>query len=486
MANVQLVQKTGVIPLSRLITQQLSYGWALYGSPFDFQGSPAQLMVQTSVPVGEVGEYRLVEKDGKMTMEAQLKSLMENGWTLYGDPFTAYGLSAQAVVKGNVPTFPGPSGSGEIPAELLARIATVEDKATGMAATLVEHDGELLGKASLVNGKVPYDQLPAIPVGRKVNVANQAARLALSVYADLTIAYQSDTGDAWGLDANANPATAANWSKLGNAQALGVSSFNSRTGNIGPQTGDYTTEMVSETPAKRYVTTEQIALWNQAPNPGLIDDKIAAQKTADGLVYETKEHANDTFLSKGSRGAASGVAPLDANQKVPSANLPAPPDISGLIPASQKGQANGVATLDSTGKLVAGQSTRGVANGVAPLDANSRVPIANLPAYLPQAKREWRDVKASRVVGTYYKNVTGSEQLIRVRHKSLTNSGRFTQIVVRFNSGTKWYDFTTMKNGSIGTQEEVMTIVPADWEYAVTTQGGTTDISLIDTWYEMY
>jgi hypothetical protein len=586
MSEVQLVQKTGVAPLSKLITQQLTFGWVLYGTPFDYQGNPAQLMVKGDVPTLETGEYRLIEKDGKMSMEVQLTALLDNGWTLYGNPFVVYGLSAQAVVKGNVPSLPGPSGTGEIPPDLLSRVTAVEDKATDALSGLAVLDGKLLTKANLLNGKVPYEQLPEFPVGRKIKVTDQAERLALSVYADLTIAYQTDTGDAWGLDANDNPAVAGNWSKLGNAQALGVASFNGRTGNIAPQAGDYSASLIAETADRRFVSTEQIAQWNQAPNPGLIDTKIAEQKVADDLVYETKQHATATFLAKADlpapvdtsgfmlktlQDAANGVAPLGADRKVPLANLPSVIGTSEwVIPVSSytdvkatraastwyknSGQydrhvrvmTNSIAgkeasfmhlrdksgamlilnSVDVAGSVIYSQlmqfvvpagwdyqivlatvtprtiaswfevnmvagstftpvSEKGKASGVAPLDNAGRVPLLNLPSHLPQAKREWRDVKASRVVGTYYKNNTGSEQVVCVRHKSLTASGRFTQIVVRFSSATKWYDFTTMKNGSIGTQEEVTALVPIGWEYAVTTAGGTTDISLLDTWYEL-
>ena len=50
------------------------------------------------------------------------------------------------------------------------------------------------------------------------------------------------------------------------------------------------------------------------------------------------------------RGAPDGVAPLDAQGKVPAANLPAAED---AIPLAQKGQPNGVAALAADGKVPA-------------------------------------------------------------------------------------------------------------------------------------
>ena len=82
----------------------------------------------------------------------------------------------------------------------------------------------------------------------------------------------------------------------------GVTSFNSRTGAITPQAGDYTAEMV-------------------------------------GAVSESDV------------GVANGVAELDSTGKVPASQLPS----MDYIPTSEKGANSGVATLDASGKLTATQ-----------------------------------------------------------------------------------------------------------------------------------
>lgn len=82
----------------------------------------------------------------------------------------------------------------------------------------------------------------------------------------------------------------------------GVTSFNSRTGAITPQAGDYTAEMV-------------------------------------GAVSEADV------------GVANGVAELDSTGKVPASQLPS----MNYIPTSEKGANSGVATLDASGKLTATQ-----------------------------------------------------------------------------------------------------------------------------------
>ena len=82
----------------------------------------------------------------------------------------------------------------------------------------------------------------------------------------------------------------------------GVTSFNSRTGAITPQAGDYTAEMV-------------------------------------GAVSEADV------------GVANGVAELDSTGKVPASQLPS----MDYIPNSEKGANSGVATLDASGKLTGTQ-----------------------------------------------------------------------------------------------------------------------------------
>ncbi len=99
-----------------------------------------------------------------------------------------------------------------------------------------------------------------------------------------------------------------------------------------------------------------------------------------------------SFLPTSDRGAANGVASLDATSKVPVAQLPTD---SRYPLASEKAAANGIATLDATGKLTASQvpalggdgtsiplTQKGAANGVATLDGTSKVPTAQLPDYV--------------------------------------------------------------------------------------------------------
>jgi hypothetical protein len=95
------------------------------------------------------------------------------------------------------------------------------------------------------------------------------------------------------------------------------------------------------------------------------------------------------FIPLAQKGAANGVAELDATGKVPSSELPA---VTGFIPTAQKGAVNGVAELDATGKVPASElpavtgyiptSEKGAASGVATLDAGGIVPFSQLPFML--------------------------------------------------------------------------------------------------------
>lgn len=105
-------------------------------------------------------------------------------------------------------------------------------------------------------------------------------------------------------------------------------------GNAG-ETADYMPAYTSGTPVQR-----QIDLSIYIGNDTQVDLTIA-----DG-VYVTADQL-EAYVPKTEKGAANGVAELDSTGKVPSDQLPA----MNYVPTSEKGVANGVATLDSTGRL---------------------------------------------------------------------------------------------------------------------------------------
>lgn len=304
-----------------------------------------------------------------------------------------------------------------------AEIQELQAKDVTQDSRITANEAALLTKAGLINGKVPYEQLPEFPVGRKVNVANQAARFALPVYADLTIAYQSDTGDAWGLDANADPAISNNWSKLGNAQGIGVASFNGRTGNIGPMSGDYNTGQITEIVDKRFVTGTQITTWDAKETTTGSQSKATAAQTA------AKTYADSTFLPLGQKNAASGVAPLDSS---------------------------------------------------------SRVPVANLPSFLPRRQRAWYDLLATNVKDVWYTTPSDVETDIYIA-TSAENSGAYVLIEARQNSASTIFSFfgTTVSSTTNGpTVSTVCNVtVPQGWQYRL--KGSSLGTRTLTRWYEL-
>ena len=104
----------------------------------------------------------------------------------------------------------------------------------------------------------------------------------------------------------------------------------------------------------------------------LIDNTAAVKKLAEEAVPASQ------------KGEANGAASLDENGKIPKSQIPA----LDYILTSQKGVAGGAASLDSGGKIPKSQipsldyvptSQRGAANGVASLDAGSKIPAAQIP-----------------------------------------------------------------------------------------------------------
>jgi len=104
--------------------------------------------------------------------------------------------------------------------------------------------------------------------------------------------------------------------------------------------------------------------------------------------YLTIAVANTTFVPLAQRGVANGVATLDASGKVPTSQLPPYPDISGLLPRTEA--AATYITINAANATFAplahnhdasyiSLASRGVANGVATLDASGRLPVSQLP-----------------------------------------------------------------------------------------------------------
>lgn len=173
---------------------------------------------------------------------------------------------------------------------------------------------------SLVAGKVPASQLPDPTAGRKVIVADQAARLALPVWDDLTIAYQSSDSTTWGLDADANPSVAGNWTLMGSTAVGGVSTFNGRTGVVMPQAGDYTAAQVGADVAGAAAA----AVSNHRADPNAHAGYVTvAQAAAAAPVQSVNSLTGAVTITKASIGLSNVDNTSDANKPVSTPQLTA-------------------------------------------------------------------------------------------------------------------------------------------------------------------
>ena len=134
------------------------------------------------------------------------------------------------------------------------------------------------------SGKLLASQLPDIASGRKIKVADAAARLLVDAHPDLTIAYQTDDGTSWAINGGDAPSNPDNWTELGSALISGVTSYNTRTGNIMPQAGDYTAEMVTESDLKQFVTAADKVSWNNRVPDAPFNGQIYGRKNGEWII----------------------------------------------------------------------------------------------------------------------------------------------------------------------------------------------------------
>ena len=89
------------------------------------------------------------------------------------------------------------------------------------------------------------------------------------------------------------------------------------------------------------------------------------------------------------KGQPNGVAPLDSDGKIPQAMIPSN---GTFIPTTARGAPGGVLGLDSTGKAVTTQLPIGSPNGIPGLGPDGKVPLSQLPsslsgAYIPTSQK---------------------------------------------------------------------------------------------------
>ena len=242
--------------------------------------------------------------------------------------------------------------------------------------------GAANGVASLdSSGKIPSGQLPSAAMADVFDVASQSAMLALSATQG-DIARRTDLSQTFVLATN-DPTTLGNW-KLVLNPAPPVTSVNGSTGVVvltAASVGAVATSAVGAASGVASLDGSSLVPVAQIPNlnankitSGLLDiNRVPTGSTS--TTVSLGNHNHDTsYLAASSRGAANGVASLDSGGRVPVGQLP-----SGIGGVSSVNGFTGAVTLVASDVSAIATSARGAANGVASLDASTLVPVAQIP-----------------------------------------------------------------------------------------------------------
>ena len=121
------------------------------------------------------------------------------------------------------------------------------------------------------NGKLDSSLLPEMNNIDYVNVANQTERLSLPLSTRFRIVTQFDTQRQWYIEENTDPSIIGNWFDAGSI-AANVNSFNTRTGAVTPQSGDYTASMVGAVPEAPNDTNRRVLIGNTPTLENIVDN----------------------------------------------------------------------------------------------------------------------------------------------------------------------------------------------------------------------
>ncbi|MFN3944602.1 MAG: hypothetical protein ACK4K7_06720 [Allosphingosinicella sp.] len=218
------------------------------------------------------------------------------------------------------------------------------------------------------NARVPLGQLPALDF---IPMAQRGANNGVA------------TLDAGGKVPTAQLPSIAITEPFVVANQAAMLALNAQTGDVAIRTDIQRNFILAAAPATTLDNWVQLAM---------ADAPVTSVNNKTGNV--ALNSADIGAIPTTQRGAANGVASLDGNTRVPVAQIPA----LDYVPTAQRGAANGVASLDGSTRVPVAQippldyvptAQRGAANGVASLDGNTRVPLAQIPPldYVPTAQR---------------------------------------------------------------------------------------------------
>lgn len=154
-------------------------------------------------------------------------------------------------------------------------------------------------------GKIPAGTVDILKA-RYVIVADDAARLALDKYDNLTIAAQlngpnDDDDRMYYLNGGLDPANPDNWFVGQSAVLQGVPSIFGRTGQIVAEQGDYTSEQITETGEKLFVSPAEKSAWNGK------QDKLESGKSIKTILGKAVLGSGNITFSPSDIGAAKEV-----------------------------------------------------------------------------------------------------------------------------------------------------------------------------------
>lgn len=180
------------------------------------------------------------------------------------------------------------------------------------------------------NGKIPVEQIPATLLGAMKYQASWDASVNIPAIPAATSEnagwyYVVGTPGATNIDGISNWNTGdwvisngVSWQKIDNTDM--VTSWNTRTGAIVPQSGDYTTDLVTEGTSNKYYTAARVLaeiLSGFSANNSAItasDSILTAFGKAQGQINAKENSTN--------KSQANGYASLDATGKVPLSEIP--------------------------------------------------------------------------------------------------------------------------------------------------------------------
>ncbi|MDQ6531283.1 tail fiber domain-containing protein [Flavobacterium sp. LHD-85] len=252
-----------------------------------------------------------------------------------------------------------------------------KQSALGFTPENISNKNAVNGYAGLgADGKLIAAQLPSIAIKNTFVTASQTAMLALIAETG-DMAIRSDVNKSYVLKGT-NPALINDWQELLTPPDAVTTVFG-RNGAVVSQTGDYTADQISETASRKFQTANQNT-FNDATSSiqTQLNSKQANIAAGTTSQYFRGDKSWQT-LDKTAVGLANADNTSDAAKNVLSATkLTTARTINGV---AFDGSANiTINAVDSTARIAS--SEKGAANGVATLDASGIILTSQLPSYV--------------------------------------------------------------------------------------------------------